>query len=154
MAGVTQVRAPLSGQVIPLTEVPDPVFAGGMMGDGVAIIPSQGKLFAPFDGEVAAIFPTGHAVGLRSADGAEILMHIGIDTVALNGKGFKANVVQGQKVRAGDVLVDFDIPTIEAAGYKVVTPVIVTNPDEFPNLARQIATGPITAGNNLYTVSG
>ena len=149
---VTQVRAPLSGQVIPLSEVPDPVFAQGMMGNGVAIIPSQGKLFAPFDGEVTAIFPTGHAVGLTSTDGAEVLMHIGIDTVALNGQGFKANVVQGQKVKAGDVLVEFDIPAIQAAGYQIVTPVIVTNGDDYPNLTHQLASGGINAGNNLYTI--
>jgi len=149
---VVQVQAPLTGRVIPLSEVNDPVFSQGMMGDGIAIVPTEGKLVAPFDGTVASIFPTGHAVGVRSADGAEVLMHIGMDTVALNGQHFKAHVVNGQQVKAGDTLVEFDIPAIEAAGYQLATPIIVTNGGEFPGLT-DVAQGQIAAGQPLFGVS-
>jgi len=144
------IQAPLTGQVIPLSEVADPAFSGGMMGDGVAIVPTEGKLVAPFDGEIVAIFPTAHAVGIRSESGAEVLMHIGIDTVSLGGKHFSAKVTDGQHVKAGDTLVEFDIPAIEAEGYSVTTPVIITNGEDFPAI-ENIATGNIARGEALYS---
>jgi len=151
--GGAQVAAPLTGRVIPLAEVPDPVFSQGMMGQGVAIIPTEGRLVAPFDGEVSAIFPTGHAVGLTHPSGAEILMHVGVDTVNLKGQHFTAKVVQGQHVKAGDTLVEFDIPAIEAAGYSLATPVLVTNGDDFPGMVKAIEAGAVTAGAPLYSVN-
>jgi len=151
--GAAVVAAPLTGQVIPLSEVPDPVFSQGMMGDGVAIIPSEGRLVAPFDGEISAIFPTGHAVGMTHASGAEVLMHIGIDTVNLNGQHFHALVKQGDRVKAGQTLVEFDAPAIQQAGYSLATPVLVTNGEDFPALTKLLESGNVTAGSDLYTVA-
>lgn len=121
------VYCPVAGTAIPLSEVEDPVFSQGMMGEGVGIRPSEGKLYAPADGTVAAVFPTGHAVGIQTADGMELLLHIGIDTVEMKGEGFKTVVEQGAKVKKGDLLVEFDCGAIEAAGYKTTTMVLVSN---------------------------
>ena len=104
------------------------------MGKGIAIDPEKGELVAPADGEITTIFPTGHAVGLTTTDGVEILMHIGMDTVELNGEGFATFVKQGDKVKAGDLLVRFDVEKIKAAGYSVITPVVVTNTDHFADV--------------------
>jgi len=100
--------APLTGPVVPLADVPDPVFAGGMFGDGIAIDPLEGRLVAPCDGVITHLARTGHAVTLQTAEGAEILLHIGIDTVELGGEGFKTRVAQGAQVKAGDLLIEFD----------------------------------------------
>lgn len=123
--------SPLEGKVVPLAEVPDQVFASGVLGKGVAVEPSVGKLFAPADGTITTLFPTGHAVGLTTTDGAEILMHIGMDTVSLDGEGFEAAIKQGDTVKKGDLLVSFDIEKIKAAGLPVITPVVVTNTNEY-----------------------
>ncbi|OQO71131.1 PTS beta-glucoside transporter subunit EIIBCA [Enterococcus villorum] len=128
------LKSPLSGKVLPLTEVPDKVFSSGAMGKGIAIDPVKGELIAPADGEITTVFPTGHAIGLTTKDGAEILMHIGMDTVELEGKGFEVFVKQGDQVRAGDLLVRFDIEAIKAAGYSVITPIVVTNTDHFADV--------------------
>ncbi|UFJ40567.1 PTS glucose transporter subunit IIA [Brevibacillus humidisoli] len=119
--------APLSGQVIALEQVPDPVFSQKMAGDGVAIVPTEGKLVAPIDGKVVSLLQTGHAVGLASEDGLEILLHIGIDTVKLNGKGFTPKVQIGDRVAAGEVLIQFDLEAIKEAGFSLITPVVITN---------------------------
>ena len=144
-----QVLSPLDGTAVPLTEVPDAVFAGGALGQGVAIIPRVGALYAPFDAEVVAAFPTGHAIGLRHADGAEALIHIGLDTVKLGGKHFSLKVEKGQRVSAGDLLVEFDIAAITAAGYDVTTPVIITNPKKYPTIGSPAA-GPVAHGDSLF----
>lgn len=123
--------SPLEGKVVPLAEVPDQVFASGVLGKGVAVEPSVGKLFAPADGTITTLFPTGHAVGLTTTDGAEILMHIGMDTVSLDVEGFEAAIKQGDTVKKGDLLVSFDIEKIKAAGLPVITPVVVTNTNEY-----------------------
>lgn len=123
--------SPLEGKVVPLAEVPDQVFASGALGKGVAVEPSVGKLFAPADGTITTLFPTGHAVGLTTTDGAEILMHIGMDTVSLDVEGFEAAIKQGDTVKKGDLLVSFDIEKIKAAGLPVITPVVVTNTNEY-----------------------
>jgi PTS system beta-glucosides-specific IIC component len=128
------LKSPLSGKVLPLTEVPDKVFSSGAMGKGIAIDPVKGELIAPADGEITTVFPTGHAIGLTTKDGAEILIHIGMDTVELEGKGFEVFVKQGDQVRAGDLLVRFDIEAIKAAGYSVITPIVVTNTDHFADV--------------------
>ncbi len=122
------VSAPLAGNVITLDEVADAAFSSGALGRGAAIVPAEGKLYAPVDGVVAAFFPTGHAVGIQTDDGVEILIHVGMDTVSLNGKGFEKKVSQGDHVKKGDLLLEFDLHTIEEAGLSAVTPVIVTNP--------------------------
>ncbi|MBS3178886.1 MULTISPECIES: beta-glucoside-specific PTS transporter subunit IIABC [unclassified Pseudoclavibacter] len=144
-----EVRSPLDGTAVALSEVSDPVFAGGVLGKGAAVLPSSGAVYAPFDGVVAAAFPTGHAIGLRHADGAEVLIHIGVDTVKLGGQHFSMKVESGQAVKAGELLIEFDIDAIKAAGYDVTTPVIITNAELYPEITSQV-TGPISHGEALY----
>ncbi|MFS0865718.1 beta-glucoside-specific PTS transporter subunit IIABC [Microbacterium sp. 179-B 1A2 NHS] len=144
------VLSPLDGTVLPLSETPDAAFADGALGDGVAIMPRSGALYAPFDATVAAAFPTGHALGLRHADGAEVLIHIGIDTVKLGGKHFDVKVTTGQEVKAGDLLVEFDGDAIERAGYDLTTPIVVTNGDLYPTITDR-ASGPLGHGEPLFT---
>lgn len=128
------VTSPLSGEVLPLTQVKDQVFSSGALGKGVAIKPSEGKLYAPTDGVVTTLFPTGHAVGITTTTGAEILMHIGMDTVELDGQGYTVKVSQGDHVKKGDLLVEFDIEAIEAAGFSTITPIVVTNTTDFMDI--------------------
>lgn len=128
------LKSPLSGKVLPLSDVPDKVFSSGAMGKGLAIDPEKGELIAPADGEITTIFPTGHAVGLTTKDGIEILMHIGMDTVELEGQWFETFVKQGDQVKAGDLLVRFDIEAIKAAGYSVITPIVITNTEHFADV--------------------
>lgn len=125
------IQSPLTGEHFPLTTVADEAFASGALGKGVAIEPTVGELVAPVSGEVTIAFPTGHAIGMISEDGTEILMHIGMDTVQLEGKGFTTHVKQGQKVKAGDSLVSFDIEKIKEAGYSTITPIVITNSKDF-----------------------
>lgn len=126
-----EIVSPLAGQAKDLSQASDPAFAQSIMGKGILIEPSQGELVSPVDGEVSVLFPTKHAVGLVSNDDVELLMHIGMDTVKLEGQGFTAHVSQGDKVKVGDKLISFDIPFIKDAGYLVETPVIITNQDLF-----------------------
>lgn len=145
------VCSPLSGTVIPLSAVKDEAFSSGALGQGAAVIPSEGKLYAPADGVIAAFFPTGHAVGIQTADGVEILIHVGMDTVSLNGKGFDKKVNQGDKVKKGDLLLEFDLQVIEEAGLSAVTPVIITNPAGRPEIkATQAET--VKPGDVLLTL--
>lgn len=146
LADLVEISSPLSGQVKELSQATDPVFAQGVMGQGVLIEPSQGDLLAPVDGVVSVLFPTKHAVGIVSDQGVEMLMHIGMDTVNLEGKGFTAHVSQGDRVKAGDKLISFDIDLIKDAGYVTETPVIITNQDQYQadalgSLPRQVAVG-------------
>ena len=121
------IYSPLKGKCVSLSEVSDPMFSEGMMGEGVAIIPSEGKVVAPVDGVITALFETKHAIGITSDDGVELLIHVGIDTVNLKGKYFDAKIKAGDKIKKGDLLLEFDIDAIKKAGYEVITPVIVTN---------------------------
>ena len=125
------ITSPLAGEVKELSQATDPVFAQGLMGHGVVIVPSQGELVSPVNGRVTVFFPTKHAIGILSDEGVEILMHIGMDTVNLEGKGFEGYVSQGDKVKAGDKLISFDIDKIKKAGYVTETPVIITNSDKY-----------------------
>ena len=125
------ITSPLAGEVKELSQATDPVFAQGLMGRGVVIVPSQGELVSPVNGRVTVFFPTKHAIGILSDEGVEILMHIGMDTVNLEGKGFEGFVSQGDKVKAGDKLISFDIDMIKKAGYVTETPVIITNSDSY-----------------------
>lgn len=126
-----QLVSPLAGQVKPLSQATDPVFSSGVMGQGVVIEPSQGELVSPVNGTVTVLFPTKHAVGIVSEEGVEMLMHIGMDTVSLDGKGFEAHVEQGDKVVVGQQLISFDMNVIKEAGLVTETPVIITNQDDF-----------------------
>ena len=125
------ITSPLAGEVKELSQATDPVFAQGLMGRGVVIVPSKGELVSPVNGRVTVFFPTKHAIGILSDEGVEILMHIGMDTVNLEGKGFEGYVSQGDKVKVGDKLISFDIDMIKKAGYITETPVIITNSDKY-----------------------
>lgn len=123
------VAAPISGKVVPLSEVPDEAFAQGLMGDGVAIEPTEGLIIAPFDGTVSHLIDTHHALIIEHSSGLQLLIHVGINTVALNGDGFKARVKTGDAFKAGQTLLECDLDKIRSAGYPVVTPIIVANED-------------------------
>lgn len=129
------IGAPMKGKVIPLSEVPDEAFAQGILGKGVGICPEDGTVVAPCDGEVAMVFDTKHAVSLTTAGGAELLLHIGLDTVNLKGEPFDVKVAAGDKVKKGDLLLTFDKEKIEAAGYQTVSPVIVCNSDDYSSMS-------------------
>lgn len=148
-ANDTAVLSPVDGIVVPLSEMSDGAFADGSLGQGVAIRPSAGAVYAPFDALVVAAFPTGHAIGLRNPDGAELLIHVGVDTVRLGGEHFTLKVKSGQEVKAGELLLEFDREAIEAAGYDLITPVIVTNRDLYPAVAHT-ASGPVSHGEQLF----
>ncbi|HGL5034296.1 TPA: glucose-specific PTS transporter subunit IIBC [Staphylococcus aureus] len=144
------VRAPLTGEVTPLSEVPDQVFSEKMMGDGIAIKPSQGEVRAPFNGKVQMIFPTKHAIGLVSDSGLELLIHIGLDTVKLNGEGFTLHVEEGQEVKQGDLLINFDLDYIRNHAKSDITPIIVTQ-GNITNLDfKQGEHGNISFGDQLF----
>lgn len=146
-----EVSSPLSGKVIPLKEVHDEVFSSELMGKGCAVIPSEGKIYAPFDGKVVGLLDSYHAVGMESEDGVEVLIHVGMDTVKLNGDGFTPHVKEGEQVKKGQLLLEFDIEKIEAAGYEVTTPVIVTNSDEFSEIAA-VADKEVSYGEELLRI--
>lgn len=128
---------PVRGTIIPLSKVEDPVFSSGMMGPGVGILPEEGAVYAPVDGEITVAFHTGHAVGLKTNDGMEVLIHIGIDTVKMNGDGFFIHVKEGEKVNSGDLLVSFDINKIISAGYQTTTMLVVSNAEEFGKISNE-----------------
>lgn len=148
---LVQVAAPLDGTVVALDQVPDPVFAGGVMGPGVAIEPTGDTVYAPGAGTVVAAQPTGHAFGLQLDNGTEVLIHVGIDTVNLKGEGFDVKVKNGDRVETGTPLVTFDRAVIEKAGYPLITPVIVLNGDSFDTVD-PVALGPVTHGSPLLDV--
>lgn len=139
--GDAVIIAPVSGEAVPLSETGDPAFAAETLGKGIAVKPSEGKVFAPCDATVSAVM--GHAVGLTCDNGAELLIHVGVDTVNLNGKHYTGHVEEGQRVKAGDLLLEFDIAAIEKEGYKTITPVIVTNSGDYADVERM--TGAVNA---------
>ena len=138
-----KLRSPIVGEVVALSEVNDPVFSSGVMGQGIAVKPSKGVVYAPADAEIAIAFPTGHAYGLKTDNGAEILIHVGIDTVSMNGEGFEAKVSQGDRVKAGDIIGTFDSEVIAANGLDDTTMVIITNTMDYAEVT-PIATGSVT----------
>lgn len=151
-AEAKEIESPLTGTIIPLSEVHDEVFASEMMGKGCAIIPEEGKVYAPFDGKVVGLLDSHHAVGMESTDGVEVLIHVGMDTVKLNGRCFTIHVEEGEQVKKGQLLLEFDIPGIKEAGYEVTTPVIITNSDEFHDVQMK-AEGQVTAGTQILELS-
>ncbi|MDF2485301.1 MAG: system component, Glc family [Herbinix sp.] len=133
-----EILAPIEGTVCAITEVNDPVFSQKIVGDGIAIIPSRGRVVAPVDGTVSLLFETKHAISLKSVQGAEVLIHVGLDTVKLQGENFTACVRTGDTVRAGDLLLEFDMEKIKAAGYELITPVIICNTTEYSEIIPHI----------------
>lgn len=127
LSNIEIITSPLNGELIELSKVSDEVFAQELLGKGVAVIPCEGRLVSPVNGVIKAVFPTGHAVAIKSNDGAEILMHIGFNTVSLEGRHFKVNVTQGQSVKKGELLVEFDIEKIKIEGFDITTPIVITN---------------------------
>ena len=146
------VASPLAGTVVPLEQVKDESFAKGMLGPGIGIEPADGLVVAPFDGTVTVAFPTGHAYGLKSASGVQVLIHVGMDTVKLDGKGFTPRVAKGDVVRRGDVLAEVDLDVIRAAGYETITPVVVTNKKKLGGVT-PVASGEIQRGDALLEVA-
>ncbi|WP_412989490.1 beta-glucoside-specific PTS transporter subunit IIABC [Pediococcus siamensis] len=147
-----KVYSPVKGEMINLESVADETFAKKMLGDGVAIIPEEGKIYAPFDGEVMTVFPTKHAIGLKSEDGIELLIHIGLDTVNLKGAPFTAHVTDHEHVNKGQLLMDVDLGAIKKAGYDITTPVIVTNTPDFVEIVANEKTTVSNADTALYLI--
>ncbi|MEI0488041.1 glucose PTS transporter subunit IIA [Brachyspira pulli] len=148
---VDKVYAPIKGNIVKLESVEDEAFSSGAMGKGIAIDPSEGKVYAPYDGIIETAFPTKHAIGLTSDKGVELLIHVGMDTVKLNGEHFTSHIEEGQKVKKGDLLLEFDVDAIKKAGYPVVTPVIVTNSDDYKDVACTDASS-VNVGDSLIDV--
>ena len=153
-AGV-ELGAHLVGAVVPLVDVKDPTFSSGALGAGIAVEPTEGKLYAPADGKITVAFPTGHAYGLRTEDGLDLLMHIGMDTVELDGKYFTPKVAKGDTVKRGDVIAEFDIPAIKDAGYLLVTPMVITNSKKAAASVEdaQVAGASVTNADSLLKVA-
>lgn len=145
------VVSPISGETLPLEQVQDATFASGLLGKGVAIVPQQGRVLSPVNGIVSSMFRTGHAVGLTSDEGAEVLIHVGLDTVKLDGQFFFPRVSNDQPVRVGDLLLEFDLEAIKAAGYDLTTPVLVSNSDDYIDVLI-LSDGAISAGAPLLTI--
>ena len=124
--------APMAGKAVPISEVPDPTFAEGLLGNGIAIEPSEGKVYAPCDATVDMMFTTGHAVSLVADCGAEVLIHVGLETVSLEGKPFKVYAASGDKVKKGQLLMEVDLDAVKAAGLPIITPMLICNTDEYP----------------------
>ena len=135
---VDTLCAPMAGKAVAITEVPDPTFAEGMLGNGIAIIPAEGKVYAPCDATVDMMFPTGHAVSLIADFGAEILIHVGLETVGLEGKPFTVHVNSGDKVKKGDLMIEVDLEAVKAAGLNTITPILVCNTPDYPTFNTKV----------------
>ena len=129
---VDALYAPIAGKAVAISQVPDPTFAEGMLGNGIAIEPSDGKVYAPCDATVDMMFTTGHAVSLVADFGAEILIHVGLETVSLEGKPFTVHAASGDKVKKGQLLIEVDLEAVKAAGLPTITPVVICNTDDYP----------------------
>lgn len=145
------IAAPVTGEAVPLSEVSDPTFGEEILGKGAAIRPTEGKVYAPFDGTVDMMFETGHAINLISDDGVELLIHVGLDTVKLKGEHYTAHVQNGDKIQRGQLLLEFDPAAIAAAGYDVITPVVVCNTADFTAVTPHL--GSVTHGDALLTLT-
>ena len=124
--------APMAGKAVPITEVPDPTFSEGMLGNGIAIEPAEGKVYAPCDATVDMMFTTGHAVSLVADNGAEVLIHVGLETVSLEGKPFTVHVANGDKVKKGQLMIEVDLEAVKEAGLPTITPMLICNTDDYP----------------------
>lgn len=153
MAAEITVLAPVYGRVVPLEEVPDEVFAEKLAGDGVAIVPGEsGEVIAPVSGELARLFEGGHAFGILNDEGAELIVHVGLDTIELKGEGFRRISTEGDRVEASEPIVPFDLEVIRSAGYDPVTPVVVSNASEFQVRVVVEAFSEVRAGEVLLNI--
>lgn len=146
------IQSPLNGNKVSLSDISDAAFSSGALGQGLAIQPAEGKLYSPVNGTIVTLFPTGHAVGLKSDEGVEVLVHIGMDTVSLDGDGFTIHAQADQVVKQGDLLVEFDIDKIKEAGLESVTPVVITNTNDYSEV-RDIASETIEVGQDIIQIS-
>lgn len=147
----TEIKSPMNGKLINITDVKDEAFSSKALGDGVAIIPSDGGVYAPIDGEIVTVIESNHAVGIQTKNGIEILIHIGQDTVKLKGKYFKSYVKEGDKVKAGTLLIEFDKENIEKENYDIVSPIVITNTENCKSI---VAESPrdIKVGDKILTI--
>ncbi len=148
--GGVKIVSPMTGAIKELSEVPDPVFADKLLGDGVGILPTDGRVVAPCDGKIVQIFPTNHAVGMETNEGLELLIHVGIDTVELNGEGFTRLAEVGSEVTAGTPLLEVDLKLIAEKGKSLVTPCIITNMDKVDSIS--FNSGDVEAGSEIMTI--
>ncbi|MDE7250234.1 MAG: PTS glucose transporter subunit IIA [Lachnospiraceae bacterium] len=142
------IGAPTAGKLVSIKEVSDPTFSEEVLGKGAAIIPTDGKFYAPVDGTISTIFPTGHAAAITSSEGVEILIHIGLDTVKLEGKHFTIHAEEGQEIKKGDLILEADLDQIKAEGYDIITPVIICNSDEYSEI-QMMEPGDVTQGDDI-----
>ncbi|PGB37852.1 PTS glucose transporter subunit IIA [Bacillus toyonensis] len=147
------IVAPLTGAVKNIEEVPDPVFAGRMMGDGVAIDPTEGVVVSPVDGEIVQLFHTKHAIGIKAKNGTEILIHVGLETVKMEGEGFEAHVSEGQAVKAGDKLISFDLELIREKAKSTITPIVITNTDAAESIKTTVGVTAIKGSTEVMKVT-
>jgi PTS system beta-glucosides-specific IIC component len=147
------IAAPIEGEVVISSEIPDPVFSEEMMGQGVAIKPAVGKVFSPVDGTVAMVFDTKHAINIISDEGCQVLIHVGLDTVKLGGKHFDAHVKDGDRIHKGDKLITFDKEAVIKAGYDVTTPMVVCNSEDY-NTIRIVVNDVVSAGEKAIVING
>lgn len=149
--GLVTIGSPLKGDILPLNEIHDDVFASGAMGPGVAVVPKEGKVYAPEDGTVSMLFDTLHAIGFTTEQGAEILIHVGMDTVKLDGKYFTPHTESGANVKKGELLLEFDMEKIKHAGYELVTPVIITNAEDMGEV-QAVTSGSVMPGDTILQI--
>lgn len=149
-SGIT-VGAPIAGKCVSIKEVPDPTFADEILGKGIAIIPTDGKVYAPADGVITTVFSTGHAVAMTTTDGAEVLIHVGLETVTLEGKPFKIHTEMDAKVKKGDLLLEADLKAIEEAGLKIITPMVICNTADFKEVSETTGMD-VVAGDTVLTI--
>lgn len=142
------IVAPVAGKLVSIKEVSDPTFSDEILGKGAAIIPSDGRICSPVDGTVTTIFPTGHAAAVTGDGGAEVLIHVGLDTVKLNGEHFTIHASEGQKVARGDLLLEVDLEQVKAAGYDIITPIVVCNSDDFAEV-QMVEAGDVAQGADI-----
>lgn len=145
------IGSPMKGRAVPISQVSDPTFGQEILGKGAAIQPSEGKVYAPADGEITLLFDTLHAVSLTTEQGAEILVHIGLDTVKLQGEHYQAHVATGDKVKKGDLLITVDLEAVKAAGYEIITPVVICNTADFA-LVEAITGNEVNPGDDLIRI--
>lgn len=147
------IVSPATGTLVALENVPDPVFAEKMMGDGLAVDPTEGVIVAPIDAEVLQVFPTKHAIGLKTSNNTEILIHIGLETVSMKGEGFEAHVKEGDKVKKGDKLISFDLNLVREKAKSTITPVIITNTDAVGKIEKSTQAALVKGETTFLTVT-